>query len=501
MHLHLDPVGGAAGDMFIAAILDAFPDLADGMLQAIRQAGLPAAVGCRLVEHKDHALTGRRFVVDEPGALSGPAAAHRHPPSQAHAAGHGQDRVRRHAPGHGHGHDHDHGHAPGHGHAHEHGHGREPAQDHEHPQADDPGHEHHHDHGHGHGHGHDHGHEPPHGGDGPQAGHLHVPFAALRADLQAAPLEDSVKRHALAIFTLLAQAEARVHGATVDTVTFHEVGAWDSVADIVGAAYLIDALDRRGGATWSLAPLPLGSGRVRSAHGMLPVPAPAALLLMQGYAMRGDDLEGERVTPTGAAILRHLECRSGIGDSPLRLAGSGTGFGLRRFPGISNVLRVLVFEPAAPAGAQRDRVDVLEFEVDDQSPEDLAIGLEHVRGVDGVIDVHQSPVFAKKGRMGAHVRVLCRPQAREAAIDACFAQTTTLGVRLQSQERRILPRSASSVSVAGREHRVKTAVRPTGAATVKAEIDDLARHAHTHAERQALRSAAERTGAEQDHGD
>src|SRR5690606_3343238 len=137
------------------------------------------------------------------------------------------------------------------------------------------------------------------------AHHPHTPFADIRARLQASALAAPVKQRAIAIFTELAQVEAQVHGKTVDTVSFHELGEWDSIADIVGAAYLIDALSP---ASWSVSALPLGRGRARTAHGALPIPTPATVLLLKGFEFVDDGLEGERVTPTGAAILKHLNC-------------------------------------------------------------------------------------------------------------------------------------------------------------------------------------------------
>ncbi len=411
LHLHLDPIGGVAGDMFIAAVLDAFPQLADGMQAAIRSAGLPRNISCKLIEHKDHALAGRRFIVDE---------------LDTHAHG-GHDRT------------------------------------HQQPIA----------------------HE-----------HEHISFVTVRSNLMGSALAEPVKRRAIAIFTLLAQAEAKVHGGTLDQITFHEVGSWDSIADIVGAAYLIETLDKHNGSqgtSWSTAPLPFGSGRVKSAHGLLPVPAPATTLLIEGLLVRGDELEGERVTPTGAAIMRHLNCSAGIGVHPKRLVASGTGFGTRNLPGISNVLRVLAFEEVEQTRKDSgiDQVIELNFEVDDQSAEDLAVGLARLREIEGVIDVLQIPAFGKKGRMVAHIQILVQPADRDNVIEACFTQTTTIGLRVQSLERQILVRKASAATVGNYTQRVKTVLRPAGITTVKAEMDDLASHANSHAEREALRVAAE----------
>lgn len=314
--------------------------------------------------------------------------------------------------------------------------------------------------------------------------------------LQDAGLPEPVCRHALAIFRELAESEAAVHGVAVETVEFHEVGSWDSIIDIVAAAFLIEAV---GPARWTCAPLPLGSGTVRTAHGVMPVPAPATLHLLRGLPVIDDGLPGERVTPTGAAIVRYL-----VGSRPARGAegamtvrASGLGFGRRVLPDRPNALRCTAFVPVeavAPSavGAPRDdAVDTLEFEVDDQTAEDLAVGLERLRARGDVLQVFQMPVFGKKGRMATRVHVVAREGAGEAVARACFVETTTIGLRCQRLERRTLARA--DVATAG-EHagrlRVKLCDRPN-ALTAKAEMDDLARQPGGQAGREQVRRAAE----------
>ena len=133
--------------------------------------------------------------------------------------------------------------------------------------------------------------------------HAHVDWRLIRRELEASALDPAVKRRALAIFSLLAKAEARIHGCDVEDVQFHEVGAWDSIADIVSAAFLIE---ESAAANWTVGAIPLGAGRVRTAHGLLPIPAPATALLLEGFPFVDDGVSGERVTPTGAAIVRNL---------------------------------------------------------------------------------------------------------------------------------------------------------------------------------------------------
>ncbi|MCW2248163.1 uncharacterized protein (TIGR00299 family) protein [Azospirillum fermentarium] len=411
--IHLDAVGGVAGDMFAAALLNARPGLWPAVAAAVAALGLPAAVDVRTEDVNDGVLTGTRFHVDE-----------------------GPSRT---------------------GHHHHHGHG-------------------HHDHDHHHHHDHDHDHD-----------HGHTPWHVIRARLVAAPLMPAVREHAVGIFTRLAEAEAAVHGVSPDDVAFHEVGAIDSLVDIVAAAALIAAL---GPVAWTAGPLPRGSGLVTTAHGILPVPAPATARLLAGFDLSDDDETGERITPTGAAILAWLKPSQAPAPAPRRLLSAGTGFGTRRLKRRPNILRALLFAAAQPAAAPsggEDAVSVLRFEVDDQTGEDLAVALDRIRALPGVLDVCQWPVFGKKGRMGAAVQILARPDTAAAAESLALAETTTLGVRCHRAVRSVLPRAATDVGGVP----VKVARRPGGAVTAKVEMDALAGIAGA-GHRARRRAAAER---------
>jgi len=330
--------------------------------------------------------------------------------------------------------------------------------------------------------------------------HHHTDWRDIRARLAAAPLTPAIRAHATGIFAVLAEAEGRVHGVPPDQVSFHEVGAADSIADIVAAAVLIEAV---GPARWTVASLPVGGGTVRTAHGLMPVPAPATALLLEGFAMHDDGITGERVTPTGAAILRHLGCAAAPTGGTLRR--SGYGFGARRLPGTSNCLRALVFdaEPAGAAGRQGSghrELAVISFEVDDQSGEDLAMGLERLRASPGVHDVVQIAAFGKKSRLAVHVQVLAAPDTLDDVVDACFRETTTIGLRTHLVQGRALTRRFSQVDVDGHAMTVKLVERPCepGAVSVtgKAEADHL-RPVASHAARARLRQDAERQAIEQ----
>jgi hypothetical protein len=322
--------------------------------------------------------------------------------------------------------------------------------------------------------------------------HGHVDWRRIREALAASRLDPKTVGHAVAIFSHLAAAEAQVHGVEPDDVRFHEVGAWDSIVDIVAAAWLIGEI---GAARWTVGPVPLGSGRVHSAHGLLPVPAPATAVLLDGFMMIDDGVGGERVTPTGAAILRHLCDPLGQAREPRRLVGSGYGFGARRMPGLSKCLRVLSFE-TADAHPTQAKIVVLECEIDDQTAEDLAHAIDRLRAQTGVIDVVQAPAFGKKGRMMTQMRVLANPGARDDVIASIFEETATIGVRHWLVDRDVLPRRVETLDVDGRSVRVKIVERP-GGRSVKAEADDLA-DVVGGAARMALRRSAESQGLGRD---
>jgi len=416
LELHLDPLGGISGDMFVAALLDLRPDLQEGLQGALKLCPLIERVECELIAHHDGVLTGSRFIV-------------RHPD---HGADHSHDQE-----GHHHGHAGQHDDGP-HGH-HQHAH----APGHAHP---------------GHGHAAD-------------AHHDHVAWRDIREALSRSALDGETIRHALGIFRRLAEAEARVHGTQPDDVAFHEVGAWDSIADIVSAGWLVARLQPL---RWTAGVIPLGSGRVRTAHGLLPVPAPATVHLLEGFATIDDGIAGERVTPTGAAILSYL-CSEGMTERrSRRLTAAAHGFGSKRLPGVSNCLRVLAFEAAAGAStAASEDIAVLECEIDDQTSEDIAQAVERLRAAPGVRDVVQAPVFGKKGRMMTHLRVLAVPSASADVAALLFDETTTIGVRRSIVERLALRREPDSVAHEGKAYPFKVVDRPSGR-TVKLEADALA---------------------------
>lgn len=387
-HIHLDPIGGVAGDMFIAAMLDAFPELQEGTFEAMRLAGLPGAWRVSRAPDRRKGMAGSRLLFEA--------------------------------------------------------------------------------------------------GEGAEAGPGFNTYTALAEMIGAADLPGRVRERALDILAILGGAEAKVHGIEIERVHFHELAGWDSLADVVGAAWLIEQV---GAAGWSWAPLPLGRGRVKTSHGPLPVPAPATAEILHGFALIDDGVDGERVTPTGAAILKSLQPLYRELPPGARLEISGTGLGTREFEEIANCLRVLAFdiETEVPDAFARDQVGVIEFYVDDQTPEDIAIAVARVLALDGVFDLQQAAAVGRKGRLGSNLTVICASGRAEEVAERCLAEFATIGLRLRISERRILAREEAERG--GKT--IKTVTRPGGGVTGKPAADEIAAEGGDYAARMTLRRRLE----------
>lgn len=268
-------------------------------------------------------------------------------------------------------------------------------------------------------------------------------------------------------FRLLARAESKVHGARLARAHFHEVGAVDSVIDVLGACaglHLLGVDEVRASA------LPWNAGTVVCAHGTLPVPAPATAELMRDVPVVPHPARGEMVTPTGIAILKALA--AGIGAAPaMTVMRVGYGAGDARFPGFPNLLRLVLGEGAGGAGF--DTIAVLETEIDDMSPSRYDyLGIRLFK--EGALDVFVTPVLMKKNRPGQLLTVLCPPRRAGAVADVIFRESTTLGVRVREERRVLLPRRVIEVKTRYGRARVKLAQRPGGRVTAMPEYDDCA---------------------------
>ncbi|MGB9081438.1 MAG: nickel pincer cofactor biosynthesis protein LarC [Desulfuromonadaceae bacterium] len=264
--------------------------------------------------------------------------------------------------------------------------------------------------------------------------HTHRHYAGIDTMIAESGLSDSVKDNARRIFRRLAEAEALVHGVAVEEVHFHEVGAVDSIIDIVGTAICLEHL---GVETVCAAALPLGSGFVNTAHGRLPVPAPATAELLIGLAVHGECGPGERVTPTGAAIIAALA--SGSGKQPaMVLEKTGCGAGGKDFADCPNILRAFLGRSVEKAD-HVDDVIVVEANIDDSSPEVLGYAMERLfEG--GALDVFFTPIQMKKGRPGVKVSFLCRSQQLELLAQLLLTETSAIGLRHYRADRIILQR-------------------------------------------------------------
>ena len=353
------------------------------------------------------------------------------------------------------------------------------------------------EHGHG-GHDHDteHAHHHSHGEHGHDAEHVHhhehhhYGIEDIRSIINGLPVPASVKENALAIYTRIASAESKVHGQPVSEIHFHEVGAMDAVADVVGNCFLLEAI---GAERIVSSPVNVGSGSVRCAHGILPVPAPATAEILKGTEYYSDEIRGELCTPTGAAILTHFTDE--IGARPrMRVDSVGIGAGTKDFPK-ANILRVFLgeareisgaddgtqpegrdFQPAADEeifcdssdDSQMDRICELSANIDDMTGEELGFAMERILEA-GALDVYYTPIVMKKSRPAVKLSCLCRREKAKAMAEVIFRHTRTAGIRRQDFVRYVLQRESTEQDGL----RVKS-YRGYGVERSKPEYEDLA---------------------------
>ncbi|MGR5177460.1 LarC family nickel insertion protein [Vibrio mediterranei] len=380
MHIHLDLVGGIAGDMFTAAILDALPELKRPLFTALEIVKKQTQAKYWVEDAMDKGLSGKRFFVEA---------------------------------------------------------------DHEHSSEHQPHHHHHHH-------------------------HEHRSWKQIRQLISELPVDSQVQHNALGIFGLLAEAEAGIHGKHVDDVHFHEVGAWDCIIDILSASWLIVHSNAQ---SWSCSDVPWGGGTVHCAHGEIPVPAPATLSLLKGFIMNDDGIKGERVTPTGAAVLAWLNPAQRVTRGSI--VNVGYGFGKRALADRANLLRATVLETEQPCKTHHESVCVIQFDIDDMTGELLAIAREKIREQHGVLEVTEVIAHGKKNRHISTITVLSHLKHQDATIEFIFNNTSTLGVRYWACQRQVLPRQHHTVTIDSSTYDVKTAVRPDGSVTSKLESDEF----------------------------
>lgn len=407
--LYLDIFSGISGDMFIGALIDLGVD-PQALEQELRKLPLEGY----------HLHTARRNKLGIHGVKFDVHLEHEHDHDHAHS--------------------HEHGHGHEHSHSHTHRHGEEHPHHHEHEEA----------------HTHEHTHTHSHSEEGEEHAHTHGrTYSEIRALIQESTLSDWVKEKALAVFHRVAVEEAKIHGVPVETVGFHEVGAVDSIVDIVGGCIGLELLGRP---RVLASPVVEGTGMLRCAHGMYPIPAPATLgiLAARGVPVTQCDEPHELVTPTGAALLAEFVESFG----PMReFVPSKTGFGVgtrdnRTRP---NVLRAILGTDGAGETApewERDTVTICETNVDDLNPEILGAFVEKAL-VHGALDVFYTPIQMKKNRPGVLLTVLCQEADADRFCQLMLEETSAFGVRRYTAERRKLLRAFGRVATPFGEVEVK----------------------------------------------
>jgi len=440
--LYLDCFSGISGDMVVGAFLDAGLPL-DELKRALGSLGVNELEidAARVLRT---GVSATKFSVKNREAGHGDAAQPHH--------GHEQD--------HNHGHDHDHGHDHNHTHDHDPGHGEHGHHHHDH---DD------HDHGHPHEQGHDHGHDLQHDHHND---HPHRSLGDIFALIDSSALSPEGRDRARAMFDRLARVEADIHQMPVEKVHLHEVGALDSIADIVSAVF---AFEWAGVDEVACSALNVGGGTVHSAHGLFPVPAPATVRLLGRAPIYGGTVQKELVPPTGALIATSYATSFGP-IPPMSIERVGYGAGDRDDPLTPNVLRLLIGRSAAPAG---QRVTVIECEIDDMNPQIFGVAMEQLYAA-GALEVFYVPVQMKKNRPGTLLTVVALPERRAALADVIFRETTTIGLRHFEVERECLDREIVTVNTTLGPVRFKLATRDGQIVNAVAEFDDCVKLAASH---------------------
>ena len=434
--LYLECGMGAAGDMLTAALLELMPD-PEAAVAELNGLGIP----------------GVQFSKE---AVSKCGIGGTHMTVKVHGEEESEEMFHHHHEHHDHLHEHEHDDESA---CHEHHH------DHEHIHE---GHEHHHDHTHEHSHEHTHGHTHEHAHEHGDDGHTHHHHSSLH-DIEHIVcghlnIPDQVKQDVMAVYGLIAEAESHAHGVPVTEIHFHEVGTMDAIADITAVCLLMNKIAPD---QVIVSPVHVGSGHVHCAHGILPVPAPATVYILNGVPMYGGAVKGELCTPTGAALLKHFATR--FGDMPvMRTEAIGYGMGKKDFEQ-ANCIRAMLGE-TEDAG---DSVLQLECNVDDMTAEELGFAMEAILAA-GALEVYTVAAGMKKSRPGTILCVLCHEDAKETLVRVIFRNTTTIGVREHRCSRYTLKRSFETVQTPYGDVQKKLS-SGYGVTREKYEYEDLAR--------------------------
>ncbi|MBS4202259.1 nickel pincer cofactor biosynthesis protein LarC [Bacillus sp. FJAT-49732] len=435
--LYIDCFSGISGDMMVGALIDAgaSPEKIESELKKLNVSGYE--IKCSRVIKEGISSIKFDVIVDE-----------EHSHEHDHHHGHHHHDQNHHE------HSHDHGH---HHHNHDHSH-------HENNHA----HSHNHD---GHHHGHDHSHDGHHH-------HHHSRYADIVKLIDESELSPKVKERSKQIFAPIAKSESKIHNMSIEDVHFHEVGAVDSIVDIVATAIALEELEIEKITT---SHVPLGSGKIRISHGIYPVPAPATLDMMKNVPIAPSDLPYELTTPTGAGIV--VSQSDSYGTMPaMKISSIGYGAGTRNIPGRPNVLRVMVgelLEGNEHIVGKQETITVLECHMDDMTGEAFGYVMEKLLK-EGALDVYYTPIFMKKNRPGTLVTVLA-PENREAKLtEILFKETTTLGVRKNSWSRSILDRNIIVAETAFGPIKIKQALKKGVVIREVPEYEDVKKAALEH---------------------
>lgn len=417
--LFIDCGMGAAGDMLSAALLELLPD-PDAFIDKMNALGIPGVRVQRELTEKC-GITGSHFTV----------------------LVNGEEEISKDVHEHIHTHEHVHFHAHTHGEEHVHSAVMEHHLSLPQEAAEAPEHEHEHEHGHH---------------------HAHRSMAEIEAIIGGLDLPAKVREDVLAVYKLIAEAESHVHGEPVSEIHFHEVGTIDAITDITAVCLLMNEIAPD---EVVVSPVHVGSGHVRCAHGVLPVPAPATQYILQGVPIYGGEIRGELCTPTGAALLKHFADR--FGNMPiLRPLSVGYGMGMKDFKW-ANCVRVTLGETEDLT----DKIIELSAHVDDMTGEEIGFAAQQLFDA-GAADVCITPIFMKKFRPASRISVICHESEREAMVRCMFKYTTTLGIRQAVLDRYILSRRIETEQTPYGEVRRKIS-SGYGVTREKAEFDDIAR--------------------------